>query len=116
MATNANNKTTQSGNKDKGSNAGASGNKPANKRDNNNRNRNKNRGAKPRKKPTFIGLNHDKVKAVVADEPGLDPLSTQLVEKLVKGRDIVRTSVDDSIHCYINQNTQVRNIGYCART
>ena len=29
-------------------------------------------------KPIFVGLSSDKIKAVVADEPGLDPLSVQL--------------------------------------
>ena len=37
---------------------------------------------RPRKKPTFKG-GHDKVKHVVADEPRLEPLSSQL-EKLKK--------------------------------
>ena len=30
------------------------------------------------KKPRFIGLAHDKFKAVIANKPGLDPTSTQL--------------------------------------
>ena len=33
---------------------------------------------KTKRKPTFVGLSLDKIKAVVADEPGLDPLSVQL--------------------------------------
>ena len=67
--------TNNSGNKDKGSDANAG--KPYGKRCNNNRNQNKNTGAKARKEPTFIRL-HDTIKTVVADKPGLDPLSTQL--------------------------------------
>ena len=82
--------TNNSGTKDKsvsfnnkGSDTNTGTNKTFKKRGKNNRNRNKNGSAKTRKKPTFIGLSHDKVKAVVANEPGLDPLSTQL-EKLEK--------------------------------
>ena len=52
-----------------------------NRRSNSGRNRSKN--AKFKKKPTFTGANSDKIAAVVADEPGLDPLSVQL-EKLEK--------------------------------
>ena len=33
---------------------------------------------KSRKKPNYIGLNNNKVKAGVADEPSLDSLRTQL--------------------------------------
>ena len=42
---------------------------------------------KIKRKPTFVGLNTDKLKAVIADEPGLDPLSVQLgrFEKEVLG-------------------------------
>ena len=38
-----------------------------------------------RKKPTFIGFNYDKLKAMIADEAGLDHISTQLqhLEKAV---------------------------------
>ena len=66
---------------DKGSNADDNTN---NKRGKNSRTRNKdsrNKTTKARKKPTFIGHNKDKVNAVVSDELGLEPLSTQL-EKL----------------------------------
>ena len=75
--------------KDKGTHNAKQGNDPDKggfqhkRRGPNNRNRKKNAEAKARKKPSFVGLSHDKVKAVVADEPGLDPLSTQL-EKLEK--------------------------------
>jgi hypothetical protein len=73
--------TTNTGgtNRDKGSDANAG--KPQNKRGKKNRNRNKG-GAQTRKEPTFIGL-HTAIKAVVSDEPGLDPLSAQL-ERLEK--------------------------------
>ena len=69
----------------KGSDASA---KSSNRRSNNNRKSNKDKKAsaptaRSRKKPNFIGASHEKIKAVVADEPGLDPLSTQL-EKLEK--------------------------------
>ena len=33
---------------------------------------------KTKRKPTFVGLSADKIKAVIADEPGLDSLSIQL--------------------------------------
>ena len=33
---------------------------------------------KTRKKPTFVGFNNDKFKAVIADEAGLDSICTQL--------------------------------------
>ena len=87
---NNNNQTTQGkntpGNNGKSSTGEAgdssSYNKGNHKRGNNNRNRTKN-NHKTKKKPNFVGTNDEKIKAVVADEPGLDPLSIQL-EKLEK--------------------------------
>ena len=49
------------------------------RRTNNNRSKKKtSNNPKTKRKPTFVGLSADKIKAVVADEPGLDPLSVQL--------------------------------------
>ena len=50
-----------------------------NRRTNNNRSKKKPSNTPTTKcKPTFVGLSADKIKAVVADEPGLGPLSVQL--------------------------------------
>ena len=59
------------------------GNNTTSSTTNSNRNSNR-RGYNPngctnnQRKPTFVGFSTDKIKAVVADEPGLDPLSVQL--------------------------------------
>ena len=50
----------------------------SNRRTNNNRSKKKPPNApKTKRKPTFVGLSADKIKAIVVDEPGLDPLSVQ---------------------------------------
>ena len=51
----------------------------SNRRTNNNRSKKKTSNApKTKRKSTFVGLSADKIRAVVADEPALDPLSVQL--------------------------------------
>ena len=83
MATGNNNTNTNSERSDNHSQRDGSptGPKSSVRRNNNHRNRSKN--GKPKKKPSFQGASHDKVTAVIADEPGHDPLSVQL-EKLEK--------------------------------
>ena len=50
-----------------------------NRRTNNNRSKKKPSSTpKTKRKPTFVGLSADNIKAVVAGEPGLDQLSVQL--------------------------------------